>query len=1004
MDQHSADLTAPQGAPALTGGTARPSAPKRSFASFWFGYDIFLSFGLGPPPRGTHSYASDLARRLRERDFSVFFSEDEAPPGEQLDSTLRKALLSSKILVVIANRGTLQEPRWVRDEVEEYRKERPDRPVIPVNVDGALQDVTLAESAQEWLGYQGKIWLDESEEAVSTGIASREVVERLSMAPVWRKSNVRWRWIRNGAIAALAALAIGLGITAKIARDNEREAIHQRQVAEEQARVAFSRQLAAEATNLLHGRLDTALLLSVESLNVKETVEAQKVMVASLIQSPHLITFLSVDGDSSSLVAFSPDGKILASGGGESALIHLWDITDPRAAKPLGTPLEGGDLSLAFSPDGKILAALGVDAVTLWDVTDPHAAEPLGTPLEGGFSLAFSPDGKILATGSSHGTITLWDFSDPQSAKPLGSPLKGHHDYITAVAFSPDGKTLASIGGYKDKTILLWDVTNPRFAKQLGNPLPGHDGGAHHLAYMPKNKILATGGYDGKIILWDISEPRKPKPLGAPLKGLGGLTSLTFSPDGKLMAATGEKTEKGKILLWDVSNPRAAKPLGISLEGHDAGREKIAFSPDGRILASAGGTLILWNVSDLRSVKPLGVAIEGYRGPARDVAFGTDGKKQKSEIPDDMDKKFITDGSAWMSAKPISALNRLKNEYALAFSPDGKTLASSDLDKRVVLWDVTDPWKAKLRKTLDGLKASAGGLAFSPDGKILATAGGGASWEIHLWDIAAPGSARLLGLPFDKLGSVFAFSPNSKRLALAESRSGKITLWDISDPRTRQLLGQPIDSRYCSHLAFSPDGRLLASSEGSHGIVLRDITDPQSAKPLGKPLVGHEIGASRFTFSRNGKILASEYPYQGGIILWDISDPAQAKPLGKHEGQWMGIAGMAFSSDDKTLASVTQNGKIILWDVSDPTAIKVLYTLEGHKAAVLDVAFSPDGKTLASLAEDDRIMLWDLDVKSWPARACRRANRNLSKEEWDKYMGGFYRQYRITCEGLPEGE
>ena len=105
-------------APAQTG-TSR--APKRNFASRVFGYDLFVSFALGPPPRGTHSYASDLVRCLRERDFTVFFSEDEAAPGEQLDSTLLKALYRSRTLVVIANRGTLQEPRWIRQEVEAFR-------------------------------------------------------------------------------------------------------------------------------------------------------------------------------------------------------------------------------------------------------------------------------------------------------------------------------------------------------------------------------------------------------------------------------------------------------------------------------------------------------------------------------------------------------------------------------------------------------------------------------------------------------------------------------------------------------------------------------------------------------------------------------------------------------------------------------------------------------------------------------------------------------------------
>src|SRR5215510_2161311 len=118
--------------------------PKRSNASRLFGYDIFISFALGPPPRGTLSYASDLARRLRERDFTVFFSEDEATPGDRLDSTLRTALLRSKALVVVANRGTISDPRWVRVELEEFARCHPDRPVILISVGGAIQDPALA--------------------------------------------------------------------------------------------------------------------------------------------------------------------------------------------------------------------------------------------------------------------------------------------------------------------------------------------------------------------------------------------------------------------------------------------------------------------------------------------------------------------------------------------------------------------------------------------------------------------------------------------------------------------------------------------------------------------------------------------------------------------------------------------------------------------------------------------------------------------------------------------
>ncbi|MBP7790434.1 MAG: toll/interleukin-1 receptor domain-containing protein, partial [Zoogloea sp.] len=158
----------------------KPSARRGTSATWLFGYDIFISFALGAPPRGTQSYASDLARQLRERDFTVFYSEDEAAPGAALNDTLRKALKQSQILILIANRGTLEDPRWVRTEAEEFRQYHPTRPIIPISIEGALNDRTLLDTVCPWLNVGETIWVDDTQEAIKLGIASREVVERLS--------------------------------------------------------------------------------------------------------------------------------------------------------------------------------------------------------------------------------------------------------------------------------------------------------------------------------------------------------------------------------------------------------------------------------------------------------------------------------------------------------------------------------------------------------------------------------------------------------------------------------------------------------------------------------------------------------------------------------------------------------------------------------------------------------------------------------------------------------
>jgi len=314
----------------------KSSAPKRNNAARVFGYDVFISFALGPPPRGTHSYASDLARRLRERDFTVFFSEDEASPGEQLDSTLLKALLRSRALVVIANRGTLEEPRWVRTEVEQFRSRHPDRPIIPISIAGALQDATLAEQTQ-WLQCNEKIWLDESDDAVAQGIASDGLVTRLALAPAGRSSNVKWRWMLGAAAAVLlvsTVAAIGFGIYAQ----------KQRVAAERNARESRARELAAYATEGLSEDPERSILLGMHAANAtlrfgEPPVPAAEDTLHRAILSSHVRMTLRGHSGAVESVAWSPDGTRLATGS-QDGTAKVWDalsgqgVADP--ARPLG--------------------------------------------------------------------------------------------------------------------------------------------------------------------------------------------------------------------------------------------------------------------------------------------------------------------------------------------------------------------------------------------------------------------------------------------------------------------------------------------------------------------------------------------------------------------------------------------------------------------------------------------------------------------------------------------
>jgi WD40 repeat protein len=303
-------------------------------------------------------------------------------------------------------------------------------------------------------------------------------------------------------------------------------------------------------------------------------------------------------------VAFSPDGRILASGSDGSGAgqgpaignIQLWDVTDPASPTTLGPVITGsGEVSsLVFSPDGRILASgsdgtynlYGAGTIQLWDVANPARPAALGqssTDAQGFNSLAFSPRGRILASGDLSGVVQLWDVSDPARPAALGR-FRTDTRGLVSVAFSPDGHTLAS--GDDAGHIRLWNAADPARLTALGQPLSiPHS--VSSLAFSPDGHTLAASSNGGKsaafvspglfdspgyIRLWnvsDLSRPARPSPYITVGTGSAGFCSVAFSPDGRVLASgsdgSGSAGAAGRVQLWDVADPARPAALGRPL-------------------------------------------------------------------------------------------------------------------------------------------------------------------------------------------------------------------------------------------------------------------------------------------------------------------------------------------------------------------------------------------------------------------------------------------------------
>jgi WD40 repeat protein/serine/threonine protein kinase len=623
---------------------------------------------------------------------------------------------------------------------------------------------------------------------------------------------------------------------------------------------------------------------------------------------------------------------------------HLW-----RRCHADRLNIATGHISaLAFSPDGRALVTVGQttgDAprgdLQVWDTSTGQSWGNLAAPKAPVRAVAWAPGGHILAIGDEQGALQIWDMP----AGKLRQAFAGHDGPIKALAFTADSLMLASAGA--DGAVRLWDANN---GKAVG-ALSGHLGAVNCVAFSPDGKLLAAGCQGtaerkaGEIRLWQLSSAARglasTPTQQAILQGhQGPVHGVAFSADGKTLASGGGLPGKmGELKLWDV----ATHQHKADLPGCFDRVLDLAYTPDGHGLAVAGadGTIKLWTMAQLPQLQ---LVLHGHQGSLTALALSADGDTLATAGADNSVKLWSlaqARGATVLgnrSAAPAMPL------HSLAFAKFGNlpVLAAAGGDSGrggVRIWDSRHgQLLAALERGLDRPVLAA---AFSADGKLLATAGEDTLPRLWNWNKGS-GVAVLRG--HTHWVTSLAFAPRGGLVATG-SADGSVRLWDADTGRQAATL--PGHASGVNAVAFSPDGELLASAGGDHEIHLWKISAQQEAQRI----TGHTGPVLSVVFSADGKQLASAGADRT-VRIWQTDNGVEVAVL---HGHTHAVTSVAFTADGKSLASAGRDGAVRLWDILTGAPRAVFH---GHADAVTALAFSPDGKMLASASMDSTVRLW----------------------------------------------
>jgi WD40 repeat protein len=814
---------------------------------FLFGYDVFISYARSD----ADAYAELLETRLEALGFATFRDKREINAGDRLDSSLKSAIRRSRQFVLLDTPGARQS-RWVAGEIETFLQSRRQRLTRIICQGVGHEEVGPWEDQELGKLLESFVWTVDTPEAFASGKPSDEVIEQI-------RRNFRTVRLRNLMRITVGTVIAGLSGLLILS-------VRQTIQATRQARIATARELVS--ASLMNQGSDPELSMVLAMYAVAATWPSGHIVLPEAEERLHVGLFNSREklavkhNESVTAVAWSPDGRRLATASDD----HTAKVWDAETGRELVVLRGQTNINcVAWSPDGKRLATAGFDnTARLWEAASGELLLTLPGHKANIRSVVWSPDGTELATGSEDHTARVWDAATGVRL----ITLHGQEDSFTTVVWSPDGHKLATAS--HENAAKVWDA---RTGKELFT-LRGHEGTVMTIAWSPDGKKLATGALDGITMLWDAFTGDN---LLSLINQGCSVSTVSWSLDGSRLASG---CSDGIAKVWDVGDiePESSTktpavspepdtlsqehvdgsgmPVGFSqsvpfasnagkellvLRGHTASINSVAWSPDGKRLAtgSEDHTARVWETGSSRelltlsglgtifavTVSPDGtrfvtgsylydnaaevwnssnggrlLILHGHSAPVSSTAWSPDGQRLATGSKDHT--AMLWDAS---SGTELLTLNgHTQSVESVAWSPDGKRLATGSLDDTGKVWDAKT---GKELFTLRGHSYSVDSVAWSPDGKLLAT--GSADDSTKLWD-AQTGKEILTLTGGNGSPNSLAWSPDGSQLAMGSGDALKV--WSM--PGGKELLARTSDGNLMS-VAWSHDGTRFAAGVGS---------------------------------------------------------------------------------------------------------------------------------------------------------------------------------------------